>query len=256
VRWLLLVVLGAALVGCSDPPADHGADVPGRAREALDCPGRPWQQGSGSYDSGPEAVQDDARAAVDDWIEQEGGLLPPVDVEETARHGREVLFTWREGASRLGSFVVHEGMDGTDGDRGWGVASYAVCDPADWPPELSDEAGFEVWANADGDRVPTSLIHSTPGPEHCGWEAMTFLFLGADGQEGEFYGTPDPELQELLATTYAAHAPLPAAARDTGYQRDGRELWVARDGTAAYLVTADGDAERWPAPAKQPIRCA
>ena len=39
---------------------------------------------------------------------------------------------------------------------------------------------------------------------------------------------------------------VPPDARDTGYQREGRRLWVNAD--AAYLVRADGDAERWPAP--------
>jgi hypothetical protein len=255
VRWLLLVLLGATLTGCANQPADHGADIPGKAREALDCPGHPWQQGSGNYDTGPESVQDDARTAVDDWLDDEGAVLPDVEVEEAGREGRAVLFTWREGGTALGSFVVHDDMDGTDGDRGWGVYSYAFCDPAEWPPGVSDAAGYQVWSNADGDRVPTSLIYSWPGSEHCGWEGMTYLFLGSDGRLGEFYGTPDPELQELLATTYAEHTEPPADARDTGYQRDGRELWVAKDGTAAYLVGADGDAERWPGPAGEPIRC-
>jgi hypothetical protein len=252
VRWLLLVVLGAALVGCSDPPADHGGDVPGRAREALSCPGRPWQQGSGNYDSGPESVQDDALKALDDWLDEEGGLLPDIDVEESGRRGREVLFTWREGETRLGAFVVHEGMDGTDGDRGWGVYSYAYCDPAFWPPGMSDTAGYQVWVNADGDRVPTSLIYSFPGPEHCDWQESTFLFLGNEGRDGIFLGHPGPDFADYLQTTYAAHAERPGEARDTGYARDGRELWVTAE--AAYLVGPDGDAERWPAEKKH-IQC-
>lgn len=251
-RWLLLVVLGAAITGCGSPPGDHGGDVPGRAREALDCPGRPWQQGGGNYDTGPESVQDDARAALDDWLAEEGGPLPEVDVEETARHGRAVLFAWREGETRLGSFVVHEGMSGPDDATGWGVYSYAFCDPSQWPPARSDEAGFLVWADAGGDRVPTSLVYSFPGAEHCQWQDVTFLFLGSDGRDGRFLGHPSPELAGFLRTTYAAHAALPREAKDTGYARDGRELWVTTD--AAYLVGADGDAERWPAE-KKPIGC-
>ena len=252
-RWLLLVVLGAALVGCDSGSADHGDDVPGKAREALDCPGRPWQQGGGNYDTGPESVQDDARAALDDWLDEEGGLLPDVAVEETARQGREVLFTWREGESRLGAFVVHDDVEGTDGDRGWGVYSYAYCDPSEWPPELSEAAGFQVWSNADGDRVPTSLVHSAPGPEHCDWQDTTFLYLGSEGRDGIFLGHPSPDLADLVRTTYAEHASLPGGATDTGYAWDGRELWVTPD--AAYLVGPDGDAERWPAE-KEPIGCA
>ena len=146
--------------------------------------------------------------------------------------------------------------EGPGDDRGWGIASYALCDPAEWPPEASDAVGIQVWTNADGDRVPTSLVYSSPGPEHCDMQGMTFLFLGSDGKEGEFYGTPDEDLAELLQTPYAAHTELPADARDTGYARAGRELWLAADDSAAYLVGAHGDAERWPAPATEPIRCA
>jgi hypothetical protein len=147
VRWLLVAVLGVALgadlvAACSDPPtdhvADHGAQVPGRAREAVDCIGKPWLQGSGNDDSGPESVQDDARTAVDGWLKEEGALLPGVHVDEAARHDRAVLFTWSEGGDRLGAFVVHQGMDGTDGHRGWGVASYAVCDPSFWPDAVAE----------------------------------------------------------------------------------------------------------------------
>ena len=255
VRWLLLTALCATLVGCDTEVADHGADVPGRAREALDCPGRPWQQGSGNYDTGPESVQDDAGQALDNWLDEERGLLPDIDIEETGRHGEEVLYSWREGESGLASFVVRDGMAGPGGDRGWGVASYAICDPSYWPPELSEASGFLVWTNADGDRVPTSLVHSEPGPEHGDWQDMTFLFLGNEGRDGEFYGRPGPDLDEFLRTTYAARTELPSDARDTGYARDGRELWIAADGGAAYLVGADGDAQRWPAPARRPIRC-
>ncbi len=68
-----------------------------------------------------------------------------------------------------------------------------------------------------------------------------------------FVGNPSPDFADLLQTTYAAHAVLPGGARDTGYERDGRQLWVTDE--AAYLVGPDGDAERWPAE-KEPIGCA
>lgn len=254
-RWLLLAVLAAGLVGCGgdDLPADHGGDVPGRARQVLDCPGRPGMQGSGNYDTGPETVGDDAQEAMDSWLAEEGGVLPDVPLEETAREGRAVLFTWTEGSTLLGSFVVHEGIEDLEGHRGWGVYSWAVCDPSYWPDDLAVATGHEVWSNADGDRVDTAFVVSFPGAEHCGWQDSTFLQLGSDGQDGTFVGRPTPELRSLLATTYAEHTGLPGSATDTGYQRDGRELWVT--GTAAYLVGADGDAERWPA-ATKPIGCA
>jgi hypothetical protein len=248
VRSLLLAVLALALVACGDDaPADHGADVPGRAREALDCPGRPWSQGAGNYDTGPEDVQDDARKAVDDWLHEEGALLPDdIDVEEAGRQGREVLFTWSEGRDRLGALVAHEGMDGLDDHTGWGVASYAFCDPAFWPEPLAEDAGYLVWSNADGDRVQTAFVYSMPPTaEGCFGPEATVLVHGHEGRDGTYVGRPGPGMARFLRATYADRAAVPAGAADTGYRRDGRELWVTDQ--AAYLVRPDGDAERWPA---------
>ena len=154
----------ALLVSACGDDHDHGSEVPTSAGDAVGCVGAPYARGSGNYDSGPENVQDDARKALDDWLEQEGSQIPDVQLAETSRHGDAALFTWTENREVLAAFVVHDDTDGLDGDRGWGVTSYAVCDPAEWPPERSDEIGIEVWSNADGDRVPTSLIHSERGP--------------------------------------------------------------------------------------------
>jgi hypothetical protein len=140
-------------------------------------------------------------------------------------------------------------MDDVEGHHGWGLASYAYCDPSFWPPEVSDAAGYLVWTNADGDRVPTSLVYSMPGSDDCGSEQMTFLYLGQDGKDAQYYGRPDEGFEKYVMVPYAAHGVVPAEARDTGYQRDGRELWVTAE--AAYLEGSDGDAERWPAPDQQ-----
>jgi hypothetical protein len=113
----------------------------------------------------------------------------------------------------------------------------------------------QVWLNAEGDAVSTSIIHSERGDEHCGWADMTFLFIGKNGRDGEFYGTPPGDLQNLLTMSYEDHVALPADAGDSGFHRDGRELWVARDGRAAYLVAEDGDVQQWPGPSGEPIRC-
>ena len=247
------MVLGVGLAACSSSHEDHGAEVPVQASKAVDCAGTPYRQGRGDYEGGLEKVSDDAREAMDSYLDEQGYGLPKTTYDEAARHGDVALFTWSQGGVVLAAFVVRDGMDDVEGHHGWGVTSYAVCDPAEWPPERSDEIGIEVWSNADGDRVPTSLIHSERGPEHCDWQEMTFLFLGSNGEDGEFYGSPPGDLQQFLATRYAAHAELPTDARDTGYQRDGRALWVTP--AAAYLVTTDGDAERWPAPSKRPLRC-
>lgn len=47
----------------------------------------------------------------------------------------------------------------------------------------------------------------------------------------------------MLRSTYDDEATLPDDATDTGFRKDGRALWVTRDG--AHLV-ADDRTERWP----------
>jgi len=256
VKWLVVTVLAASLTACRLGHDDHGGAIPATAPEAVDCAGPPYRQGHGDYESGLEKVTDDARKAVDSYLDEEGFGLPDITYDETARHGGTALFTWTEGGAVLGAFVVGDGMDDVEGHHGWGVTSYAVCDPAQWPPAKVDEVGLQIWSDADGDPVPTLLIHAEAGPEHCDWQEMTFLYLGKGGRGSEFYGTPPGELQKHLTTTYASHTELPPAALDTGYQREGRELWVAADGSAAYLARSDGDAQRWPGPSGTPIRCA
>ncbi len=248
---MAVLVLALFVGGCAD---DHGR-VPRSATQALDCAGTPYVEGRGNYDTGPESVQGDPRAALDNWLEEEFfASVPRTGYSEASRSGGSALFTFSTQGLVVAAFVVSDDTEGPDDDRGWGVASYAACDPAEWPPEVSDANGVWVWTDPDGDRVPTSTIHSFSGPEHCGWQDMTYLVLGERGADGEFYGTPVPDLAHLLRTPYAAHVPLPADARDTGYSRDGRRVWLGADGRAAYLVGADGDAERWPS-AREPIRC-
>lgn len=242
---LLSALLGATLAGCGDSPADHGDQVPGRAREALDCAGKPWQQGAGDYDSGLEKVQGDARDSVESWLEEEGALVPDISIDEAGRQGQSVLFTWSEDGDRLGAFVVHDGMDDVEGNHGWGVASYAFCDPSFWPEAVATGAGYQIWTDGSGAPVLTGLVYSMAGSPDCGGEQMTFLYLGRD----VFYGHPDEGFRQYATVPYAEHVAVPADARDTGYQREGREFRVTDQ--AAYLVGADGDAERWPAPNQQ-----
>jgi hypothetical protein len=247
---LLTVALVAALgVGCGEP---SDRDVPDHASKALDCPGKPWRQGSGNYDTGPESVQDDPRAAVMDFVQEEGPVQAGFNIFDVARRGGEVLFVGDVGASSLAAWVVHDGMTGPGQDQGWGVYSWAYCDPSYWPDRLAYSGDFLIWSNADGDRMPTSVLYSFPGPEHCGWQDATFLFLGEDGEDGAYVGNPLPEFAGYLRSTYAKHAQLPVEAEDTGYQREGNELWITQD--AAYVVDRHGNTERWPAEAK-PISC-
>ena len=78
-----------------------------------------------------------------------------------------------------------------------------------------------------------------PFNAHC-YASGTVLQLG----DRTFLADPDHLGGELTAG-YDPDAALPADAEDTTFHHDAVHLWLARDGTAAYLVFAD-HVERWP----------
>ena len=101
--------------------------------------------------------------------------------------------------------------------------------------------------HADDRAVPTYRVTSAKGPQHCDWESATFLSIDDGGQAGGsgYVRDPDGVLADY-APSYQASVPLPADARATGWHRGEQSLWLAVDGSAAYVGTAKGPVERWP----------
>ncbi|HEX6148913.1 hypothetical protein, partial [Nocardioides sp.] len=140
----------------------------------------------------------------------------------------------------------------------WRLSSWAMCEPSELTGDASDRLGYGVWLDADGDPVPTTEVMTLRGPEHCGWEDVTFIEVdrGSTGFR-QYVHDPSGELDRQLRSTYADRARLPADAADTGWRRGGFALWLQPQGDAAYLVNlADPtDVARWPR-AKRTIGCA
>ncbi|MET1059042.1 MAG: hypothetical protein ABWX84_05570 [Nocardioides sp.] len=228
----------------------------GAAGRALECDGEPYNGGGGDYDSGLESVQDDAAAALEDYFDNEGWAARwPDDGYRVEREDDDrVLMSWDVDQRTKVAFVVADGIRDYNGDRGWGVESWAQCNYAELTAEEIAELGVQVWEDRDGTLVPTTEVTSYAGPEHCDWQDITFLRLGGEVKGRQFLRDVDGELAEQTRSTYDGSATLPDAARDTGFHREGRELWVTRD--AAYLVDLSdpGDVERWPE-AEEPILC-
>jgi WD40 repeat protein len=243
-------------------PVDHGdratvAERSGAAGRALECRFEPYAGGSGDYvDSGLESVQEDPHAALQNWLTEEFVQLPHDGYRvEREDDGRVLLSYDVDGETKI-AVITADGITDWNGDEGWGVETWAQCDPAELPTEVSDELGIGVWHTPSGKPVPVTRIHSTAGPEHCDWQDIVFLTLGGEQRDHLFLRDTTDKLQQWLATTYDGRAALPQDASDSGFERDGRHLWLARDGTAAYLVSTDdpNDVERWPAE-KEPIGC-
>ena len=105
-------------------------------------------------------------------------------------------------------------------------------------PVLAEQAQVQVWADTDGRRVNTTQVVSTG--DSCGSRRTTVLDVG----ERTFVGHPPAAvLGQVEGPRFDRDVALPGDARDTGYRREGRALWLTAD--AAYVV--DGDrTERWP----------
>ena len=146
--------------------------------------------------------------------------------------------------------VVRDGpaTEGAGGD-GWYVESWARCDAAELPRSWTDRIGLVVWEDgATGQPVPTTELEAWRGPEHCSWQATTFLSLG----DAVYLGNPTPDLAEHhLAERWQPHTEVPADAVDTGFVREGRRLWVAADRQRVFVGTPD-DAELWPRARPEP----
>lgn len=97
-------------------------------------------------------------------------------------------------------------------------------------------------------RVPQSNVTSY-SDDYCEISNATLIALGKGTKDKvEYAGDPNGVMDEFTSGSYAASTELPKDAADTGYRRDGRQLWLSDDRKAAYLVDADDitDAERLP----------
>ena len=200
--------------------------------------------------------------ALEDLLDQERLPVPEDGYRvERVDDGRALLSYDVDDRTRV-AVIAHEDITDFNDDTGWGVEVWASCDPAELGVDLAEELGFQIWTDAAGRPVPTSDVTSYPGAEHCDWQDLTWLELGAatdNDREVDTYvgGDDDGELADFLSSTSDDSATLPAGATDTGWRRDGRELWLGEHPRAAYLVSVEdrADVQRWPAVTER-IGCA
>jgi hypothetical protein len=244
-------------------PIDHADEATvlegsGAAGRALECSGSPHSGGGAAYDDGLASVQDSAAGALANLFEEDYvGDLPQDGYRIEREDDHRVLLSYDVADQTKVAFVAFENVKDFNGDVGWGVETWAACDPSEFPASVTDTLGIQVWEDAAGRRVPLTRIQSFQGAEHCGWQDITFLHLGPERDSVEYVRDRSGELAELLRTTYDGSATLPTSASSTGLRRDGRELWLDAGHNAAYLVSLRDatDVERWPA-SNEPIRCA
>lgn len=280
---LVVPAMLLAIVGCGGPslvsgapPAQDPYDGPmtvamagndsadarqrgGAAALALQCEHDPSDGGAGAYDDGLASTQGSPTEALENSFTETGfgATLPSSGYRIERRTGERVLFSYDvEGKTKV-AFIVYSGVSDYNGDTGWGVESWAQCDPSEFPSDITTDLNIGVWENAAGQRVPTSTIESFTGSEHCDWQDVTFLRLGSKRTDPEYVRDPAKKLTDSLTAPFERTGQLPPTAIDTGLHRDGRQLWLAQDQTRAYLVSVDDptNVEVWPA-SKTQIGCA
>lgn len=83
---------------------------------------------------------------------------------------------------------------------------------------------------------------------------MTFLHLGGEPELDLFVGGDHRELSDYFTEPYRPDVRISEGAVDTGYSRDGQQLWLSKDKKRAYVGSRE-HAELWPRTTK-PLGCA
>ena len=208
--------------------------------------------GGWSQDFGPSSSGSDPSAGLAAFVEEGLFLLPRSGFVHAGSDASRRLFTYSfDGQVRAAVIVADAAEVPLEAVSGWVVETFASCDPAEFDPSLDGELGVDVWSDADGRRVPVSVVRSARGPEHCDWESITFLTVEGD----RYVRDPDGVFSaDFEIAEFDGDAELPADATDTGYSLDGRSLWLAADRSVAYVAEADR-IEAWPSPG-EPFGCA
>lgn len=236
---------GPLYVKVTDPGNPDVRVRAGAAVGALECSGAPYLGESNASDGG-----DDSKDALEDFLKSPGFGLPRRGYRVERQEPGRVLFSY-DVAGKTKVAIIVSNAERPGFERRWHVESFADCNPAELPEAVSAEVGVQVWTDRNGVRVPTTVIESRQGPEHCNWQTATFLYLDKQSfirdSEGVLSGT-------TFRAMFDADTTLPADATDTGYRLGDRALWLAADKTAAYVVSGN-KVERWPAPREQ-VGCA
>lgn len=269
-RWVAMVAAAAAVAavavgiavftGGSDSSDPTVVDLPdaatpydgplyddsgryGAAGEALACtPAAGQFENADVYGGG--ATSDSVEQALETAVSEGLFLFAPTNEVRVAKaEGDRVMLTYEAADRILMALVFHDGpaTEGAGGP-GWYLEAAARCDFAEFPEAFAEKAGYQLWRDADGEPAPVSTLYSAPGPEHCSWNSMVFLYA----QDRHAYvREPTRELERFTAGPYHADIPLPDDASDTGYERDNRHLWLSADDNYVY-VGSPRSVEAWP----------
>jgi len=210
----------AGQLGCDGPVMAFGSEVPA--------------------DPGPMDPAATPAEALD-YLLAAFAWLPATGWEPPQTEGAWALHRYVVDGRLKAIAVSTNRFPGIPDDVGWEAVGQRACDPSEFEPDdgLTDET--TLWLDADDDLVPTARIFSRHGAGHCGWEAVTFLYLG----DKLYLRDLDGVLADQTELPFREVAALPADAVDTGLHTDTWHLFTVSDERVIYIRTRDGTIERW-----------
>ena len=235
----------------SDPP-DSGlsttptqAPAPSWAADLftqLDCDGPPQSIGGETGEVAGEAGSSvSPQAAMTAFLASTSfASIPVKGYGMTDREGHFARFANSVGGRVKAVVIVRD--NGADHDPGvWTPVGLRACDQSEFAP--GDGLSFDqtLWLDGNGDVERADRIHSSRGPEHCGWHVAVFLWF-----EGmQYLRDPSGVLAGLTDVAFDANTALPDGARDTGLHTNDWHLFVKDGAGAVWVETSDGTVERW-----------
>lgn len=248
-------------VGDDGPPTTTGEaetsyagplDAAGRfgaAGRAVDClhPAVGSRHRAEVYGDG--ATSRTSEAAVETAF-SEGLFLsvPDVALGLAAEDDDRQLLTYEAGGRVLLALLLRDGpATAGAGGPGWYLEAWARCDFAEFPSDVAREAGYLTWTDRQGAPVPVAQVYTSARDfDGCGSPQTRWLLVDDAGRRARSYvADPDGSLADHVAGPYRGDVPLPADARDTGWERESRHLWLAADDRFAY-VGEPGSVAAWP----------
>jgi hypothetical protein len=198
--------------------------------------GRDWL--SGDLVTSPMSSGDQALGNLLERVSATGSSFPYLGFRLAASTPEGAAYTYTADGAVRAAVVIRS--DAADGSGPWRINSVAACEPGELGPDLMAGATAGIWRDATGAVVPSAAVSETAD---CYFSRQ----LRVDGRLfvwDPFFGPSQNYDAAQLDSEIGRVTALPADARDTGYESSGRHLFVAGDGTAAYLVRDDA-IETW-----------
>jgi hypothetical protein len=268
---LCLLVTGSSASGCAHRPVSAGPESipydgpllvapdrdiplyedPGAAGQVVDFYFEPLGATNESpYNTGEvgDSPDDALRLAVKEG--QFDGVFDDLVVRKDEPDRR--LYVYQRGGRNYQAAIFHHGPaakgTGVDEDGiAWWLESYARCDIAEFPDQIAEDRGWEIWTDQDGLRQPIHLINSRRGTDCVA--GARFLEIGTGKPSGEAptqYVANAGQFTDFFNEPYRPHVRLPLDAVVSPYHHGSERLWFSPDLRRAFIGTDPQDVALWP----------